>query len=302
MKKFLILLVASSLSCNLHAQWWIYDLNTFESPDSLLTIDTTLIGNIWQIGVPQKIFFDNAWSVPNAIVTDLTHNYPKGNFSAFVVKIADSAFFVPRTSFQFYHKYDTDSLHDGGYLEVSYDGGNTWLNIADDPLINYYYDQDHLTNPVIANGNAAYTGRSVATWGLTNGWRWEAIFWCYMEHTGDVYLRFVFSSDTIQTNREGWMIDNIEVNTDICEGIDEHVIPDLVSLSPNPACDMLQVTRKFQNTDGTLRIFDMKGRILVDQEHFSDMIIDLSNFPEGTFILRYSDTRGYTSKKFVVLR
>lgn len=290
-------------SYSLHAQF-INELISFESPDSLLRIDNTLPGNIWQIGTPQKVFFDSAYSVPNAIVTDLVHPYPPLNFSAFILKVSDSnAVYYMRESINFLHKFDTDSLHDGGYIEVSYDGGTTWTNIANDPYIHFYYNPDQMTNPVIANGNAAYTGRSVSNYGQSNGWRWDGIYWCYEPQIpSPVYLRFVFSSDTVQTNKEGWMLDDIDVISDICEGINEQADPALISLSPNPASDKIMISRKNINSEGDIMIYNGFGKICFLVDHFGGDIIDVSSFPSGIYILQYSDSHSYTLKKFIVIR
>ena len=72
MKK-LILVLMLLIGMRGNAQIWQLSENIyFETTDSLLKIDTNLIGNIWQIGTPSKTFFDSAYSVPNAIVTDTT--------------------------------------------------------------------------------------------------------------------------------------------------------------------------------------------------------------------------------------
>jgi hypothetical protein len=303
MKKLfpLLLLVFAPFLSN--AQWFINDLNTFENPDSLLAIDTAYADNIWSIGQPHKTFFDSAYTVPNAIVTDPVHFYPANNRSTFTVRISYGNMFPNlRSSIMFFHKYDTDSLHDGGYIEVSYDSCATWTNIANDPWINFYYgDYGSGPNPVIWDGNNAYTGRSKSTWGLTNGWRFDGIFWCYWEFTGQpAFLRFVFSSDSIAENREGWMIDNIEVNTDICEGVNEKEIPDLITLAPNPACDRLTLQRKYTGSSGDIDIVSMEGRLMFRRYQVQENTIDVSSWASGTYVLRYTDGHGFVVKKFVV--
>ena len=46
---------------------------------------------------------------------------------------------------RFYHAFDTDTLQEGGYVEVTWDNGGSWTNIFEDwlmPLnIENYYDQ-----------------------------------------------------------------------------------------------------------------------------------------------------------------
>ena len=59
-------------------------------PDStIFKIDTSVAGNIWQIGKPHKTIFDSAYSRPDAIVTDTIHDYPANNLSTFAIKIFD---------------------------------------------------------------------------------------------------------------------------------------------------------------------------------------------------------------------
>ena len=53
-----------------------------------MELDTSA-SNIWQIGKPQKIIFDSASTVPNAIVTDTINFYPINNISRFGIKILD---------------------------------------------------------------------------------------------------------------------------------------------------------------------------------------------------------------------
>ena len=131
----------------------LINLIDFESTDSLFTIDTSFTGNIWQIGTPSKLFFDSAWSVPNAVLTDTLNFYPPNNFSVFTIKISDTAWGQPqlnRSSISYNHKFDTDSLYDGGYIEISYDGGTSWTNIANDSIADgFYYDWPHSINPTI---------------------------------------------------------------------------------------------------------------------------------------------------------
>ena len=103
----------------------------FENNTSLIHIDTTN-GNIWQIGTPQKTFFGNSYSVPYSIMTDTLNSYPINTFSTFTFEYNDTNFWytIPDASIGFWHKYEMDSLKDGGYVEISLDSGMTWTNVA----------------------------------------------------------------------------------------------------------------------------------------------------------------------------
>ena len=64
MKKYLSLLVTLFASINSFSQEYNtatnYDTINFESPDTILKIDTAS-QNIWQIGIPDKLYFDSAY-------------------------------------------------------------------------------------------------------------------------------------------------------------------------------------------------------------------------------------------------
>ncbi len=198
-----------------------WDTITFETPCQYLFIDTSN-QNIWQIGEPNKIFFDTAFSVPKAIITDTLNPYNINNNSFFEMYIGSfNVFMYPSIFLEIKHKFDTDTLKDGGYITVSYDNGQTWVNIIYDTLgvvcytpytpfyeelkENLYSDADTLFN-----GEYGFSGNS-GSW-ITTKFGWTICLTKSMNVIGDtMIIRFNFISDSIQTNKEGWMIDNIRL-------------------------------------------------------------------------------------------
>lgn len=98
----------------------------FESECHLTTISAAG-DNIWETGQPLKVFFDGAHSITKAMVTDTDAYYPPNNHSFFDLEV--ETYEYPNKAVTFWHKYDTDTLLDGGYLEISYDTGSTWYPI-----------------------------------------------------------------------------------------------------------------------------------------------------------------------------
>jgi hypothetical protein len=297
MKKLYLLISLAFISAASHSQGWSqpYTIN-FESPDSILSIDT-VSGNIWQIGRPSKTFFNNANSLPNAIVTDTLNYYPPNNLSSFKIKVYDPAW-GPVWNFYwigvyFSHKYDTDSLHDGGYIETSYDSGATWTNVANDPYINwgfpYYYDSP----ATIANGNRAYTGKS-----YNSGWETGNIVWCWFPNIPNVrttYLRFVFYSDSVQNNKEGWMIDDIIVFEQICEGVKEIINENSLSIFPNPVHDHFII-----NHSGEVEIYNVmeeKCLALNNVQKGKEIHVDLV---PGVYLARVKDKQELYTQKLII--
>ena len=303
MKKQLLFAVTLLLTCSVKAQ--NFNIN-FELPDSLVTIDTPLTGNVWQTGVPGKIYFDSAYSVPNAIVTDTLNYYPDSNLSSFTIKVFDPAWGFgggwSSIGFAFWHKYDFDSLQDGGYVEVLWDSGTTWSNIVNEPNIQssapwfgaFYYG-NFGTHPVISNGNEAYTGNSA-------GWQYGRFGWCGPGGSSNVpiYLRFVFSSDSIHSNREGWMIDNIEFFYTVCEGIKEQQAANAITIYPNPAHDYFTISRSDVKDIAQIQIYDAIGKLVFENNSFTGESISAKQFIPGVYLLKYSDNKRYCVKKFVM--
>jgi len=274
------------------------DTITFEgNNNSLVTIDTSQPNNIWQIGKPQKIFFDSAFSIPNAIVTDTINSYPVNNLSSFQFLIKEpfpNAWMNPTIPYlRFWHKFDTDSLLDGGYIEISYDGGNTWTNITNSPEL-LLYSSFNWVQDTIAGGIKAFTGKSPYT-GFNDNWNYLTVFWegwCDSLQTqilDSIVVRFSFKSDNIQTNKEGWMIDYITYGTDYyCFiGVTDLQKSDIISIYPNPI-HTSAIFRfdysKFKKEIQTLLLYDVFGK-KVREEKFSssEFIFERNNLPPGIY-------------------
>ena len=67
----------------------------FESPCNLIVLDTSIIGNIWQIGSTTKPFFNAAHSPTKAIMTDTLNVYPPNNQSYFDIYKVKSSIIHP---------------------------------------------------------------------------------------------------------------------------------------------------------------------------------------------------------------
>ncbi|MCB0791030.1 MAG: hypothetical protein KDB97_04645 [Flavobacteriales bacterium] len=263
----------------LNAQFQEQDFDGTQSYPLPYMIDTTA-GNIWQVGMPQKPLFNAARSAPNAIVTDTLAAYPPTNTSSFIVKSDLAGYWGWSVFFlRFYHAFDTDTLQEGGYVEVSWDNGASWTNIFSDWMMplnieNYYADD---WTPIIAdtlsNGQIGYSGRSGS---LTGGLRWVYSSFCW-ETIGypladSVFVRFSFFSDSIPEARDGWMIDNITVEAYIAHPVSAFTrMDDFIVVAPNPVQDQLNIVYDVDQdrTPVHLELIDPAGRavrVLADGE------------------------------------
>ena len=314
MKKSLLIIFLLLITSLLSAQsMGYYESISFDPPNpiyisinvpdsTIFKIDTSVAGNIWQIGKPHKTIFDSAYSRPDAIVTDTIHDYPANNLSTFAIKIFDPTWtgFYPsdEDDISFKHKFDTDSLQDGGYVEISYNNGTTWTNIANDTIgwwNPYFYNQNNYPNPIIANGNAAFTGRS-------NGWLKTDIAGCNINillNPNPVYLRFVFSSGSIPTNKEGWIIDNISIclGCGSCLGIKEEQNNESISIFPNPVNDELAIEAPQKSE---IVILNIEGQII--KTIFSEdklTSLDMTDLSSGVYIVTIKTGKEIVTKKII---
>lgn len=324
MKRFILLLftaLAGIFSIKLSAQLQYctiayivtQDSVDFEIPSSYITLDTSQ-GNIWQIGNPQKSFFSSAFNSSNAIVTDTINFYPVNATSSFTLTIPYSFILSnTRTTLTFWHKYDTDTLQDKGFIEASYDGGNSWLILEDtfpvwpipDCGFSWCYDY-HLSN-----GN--YTVHNPVVSGKSDGWILSFFEWIWFMgmKTSDtiicmpdsLMLRFSFTSDSINNNKEGWMIDKIIIRGHMDPvGIDEVLTENSMLLFPNPAKDeIILVNKDLKFIATSLSVYDMYGNRLEYFEHKKNYRrINISHLKPGIyFIVFKNEMQSIRSIKFV---
>jgi hypothetical protein len=239
---------------------------TNPSLDFSFYIDTTDTNNIWQIGQPQKNVFNQAWSTPNAIVTNLMNTYPTNDTSAFYVK-----YFVYNTG-NINGRYwcNTDSLNDYGLIELSNDNGQTWINLLNDSL-----SVAHSSLPTL-------TGNS-------GGWDFFSISFEHLlpnpSNGGDsvlVMLRLSFISDSIDTQHDGLMFDNLQfyilLNTENLYELNN------LKVFPNPTSDILNFQFDEPIEDGEIRIYSSIGQLMKNQNiKNTDVRFDVSDWNSGMY-------------------
>jgi len=99
----------------------------------------------------------------------------------------------------FYHWYNTEGYFDGGNVQISTDGGNTWITVGPEGGYPYSY--------VSALSDSGFSGGS-------NGWLLATFDLSSVLSSGDIFqMRFHFASDG-SVNRDGWYIDDFAI-TDV---------------------------------------------------------------------------------------
>lgn len=294
----LFTLIFFSAVLNVSAQFQ----KTFSFDDSTystyIKIDSqTYHNNSWIVGTPNKALFNTANSIPNAILTDKQNPYPVNDTSVFIFRYKtideyphDNTFF----SFSFAYQLDIDS-GEIARVEVSGDTGHTWIDmLKEDTTYDFMWFNK---KPILHK--------------TLNGWQsFGAIMtdWVYdhkgypQTFTADTLLfRFTFISDSIQTNKNGWMIDDIIIRESF-ESVEDILNNALFTLYPNPPDGSFFIKQQTANyTNPAVTIYNLQGQVLQEIKNIPDNGKVNTSLPDGTYLLKYFSESGQKIDKFIVI-
>lgn len=292
----LMTLVIIVISISAYSQnYWDYNIN-FEDTSQFfrLKIDTiSNPNNIWHIGEPQKTIFTSAYSIPNAIVTDTVNSYPVNDTSIFVIKhVSDwlGGFQMPHTVILGgKYQINSDTINDFGILEFSPDNGNTWINLLTDTIYQNQWCYEWWSAKPALTGNSS---------GWTDFYVWVAGFGpVFNIQPGDtVQYKFTFISDSIQTNKDGLIYDDLHFE-DWAEGINENQNQFDTKTYPNPTSGIIEIQfLNEKNETFEFTLFDSNGRIILTKRttNKSSIELDLNNYNSGIYVYKILNQRNRT--------
>ena len=239
--------------------------------------------NSWQICVPQKPVFSSAYSSPHAILTDSTGPYPVNDTSAFIIKAVRQTYSESAYMIGGWYKFDSDSLKDFGRIEISTDHGTTWLNVLSDTVI---------------PGFEWLTPKPVLTGRIHQWQKFNAIFPFEYNNSDTLYYRFTFISDSIQTNQDGWMLDDIQL-TAHTEGIADFRIREGINICPNPASGRISISAKSFAGDMEVSVYDILGQLALQKRIKNNDNIDIAGLGRGIYTLKVTGGNNYWVRKIV---
>lgn len=294
MKRNILLLLILFVTSNLYSQnpiYWfafspplIFDLEDRDINNNFY-IDSLQSNNIWQLSIPNKPEFNSAYSGNLALITDSINFYPINNKSSFIFQLYSD----DHTELSFNHKFDFDEGMDGGIIELSFDNGDNWINIPD--AIEYNYEIDSLYKTQISSYN-----NKVGFSGSSNGWK-NARFYFRYGQSGTLF-KFTLSSDELNNDREGWLIDDIQfwiIGTPVNE-----IGKKNVKVFPNPFNESIKIEFE-SNSRYNLSITDLKGNIVqeIDNVHSDNFLLNTANLIEGIYILSIESDKGIAHFKLI---
>lgn len=249
-----------------------------------LRIDTSSSTGNWHICVPNKQTFDAAFSAPFAILTDSTGPYVVNDTSSFTIQLTpDNSTCWCMPMIGGIYKMESDSLMDYGLIELSVDHGLSWNNILSDDVIPEW--SWHTPKPIL-------TGR-IPEW---------TEFFAILPDIGSMdtlMFRFTFISDSVQTGKDGWILDNINLLIHT-EGTPEIEIHNEISTFPNPANNRIVISNSALHNGLSISVYNNLG-----QQVFSHPMqqvkteIDMSQFDSGVYFVRVFGTNTNIVKKII---
>jgi hypothetical protein len=267
---------------------------SFDTGDSLYThfffLDTTSYHhNSWQIGKPGKTNFDSARSYANAIITDTSAPYPANDTSVFTMKFA--SFIPPSVSnpwsgiwqLHFFYKLDIDS-GEIAKIELSTDTGQHWIVLSTDSIASPTYTSSGL---------------------LHNSQQWQQYqvnFGDFQSPNDTFLVRFTFISDSSNTGREGWMMDDFMLWY-WSEGLVQTVRPaDLVQVYPNPCKGELRFRDPANSEHARVAVYTPDGKQVFTATDVSARKPLSLPIADGRYILKYETNAGIQVRQIVVAR
>jgi hypothetical protein len=276
--KYFFLAILFFFTANGFAQGWSFLEKrwfNFEAPfDTVIKspiIDTSNHQNIWQIGSPHKARFDSAYSAPFAIVTDTANSYPVNDTSVFIIKAPEwhtSPFYYWLSGFSFHYKLDIDS---GEIAKVEVSGDSLiWKTVTDTSF----------TKPDTS-------WRKFEHEPFQYGWGYDTLL-----------IRFTFISDSIQTNKDGWIIDNFIFGY-FYTGINDISTHNLFRIFPNPSNGNLKIETN-SNKDLQVAIHNLNGICVYACERLPTNGQLQLNLPDGIYFVRcFNDEKSDVQKLLI---
>lgn len=168
-----------------------------------------------------------------------------------------------------------------------------WQSLREDLFSNVTLF-DYIDN--VADTLEAAQQRNFYTWPIQGDYVWPNYF------VGDTYEQDISYLKEWMVDRINWLDDNIPGNCDIVRT--EDLIPNFhFNIYPNPGNNFLNIDLIKESTEEIqIKLFDGQGR-LVYQTSVNDKVlhIDIASYPPGIYSLNFTNAKGISASKKVVI-
>ncbi len=332
MRYFLLICICLiSVTKNLHGQDCGFipiaiipiDSCDFDLDNCVYVVDSDS-SNTWIIGIPQKTFFGDSRSFPNAIMTDSLNPYPINNndFIQFDIPAVDGVYSSSSAYVEFWHKFQFDTLKDGGYFKVAFDDSPYFtkdqMEYGDSLLIEYcdYIDfcgAQYMHDDLFGDSINGFTG-------TLDEWSYTRVLFVFQSplRTGNmqmksynievdtVHFRFYILTDSIDGGEAGWIIDDFLYGTAYLGGNINDTQNNLhLKTYPNPVSNKMTLFMQGVNDANIdIDLFDVTGRRVKRFENiFTDAggyaTIDFTDIPPGIWMISISNENEFWNAKII---
>lgn len=237
-------------------------------------------------------FDNNGWGTtsttfvsPSSSITDS----PNGNYQNNASKTITMSEPVDLTSanganLTFYAKWEIENNYDYTQVEVSIDGGTSWI------------PQCGLFTNAGSSNNAQPTGEPLYD-GFQEDWVFEQID--LTDYLGEeILVRFQFESDG-GLRADGFYFDDLKVNIagEVILGTGDAEVSQFM-IYPNPVNDILNISTSLENY--TIEIYTIQGQVVSRTENNNgSQTIDYSHLASGLYLLRLTSSEASQTLRIV---
>lgn len=203
----------------------------FEVDNGGWSVSDDGINQSWAFGEPNGTDISNAASGVNAWVTNLNGNYNNAEESYVVSNCFDFSNLTNDPTISLSINFDSETSYDGGWLDASIDGGNTWYKIGGIGTgVNWY------------NVNNTFNQLGEVWAGNSGGWIFAKHELTGVAGEADVRLRFGFGSDGSVNSYDGVGIDDVAIFIPVANDMASQTVVNTTMLECGDPNDELTLT------------------------------------------------------------
>ena len=255
----------------------------------------------WEVGAPSHAPLIAAASGTNAWVTDLDADYGKRDSSSLftpVFKLDSGQVYT----YEFLHAFSTELYHDGGSIDITFDGGISWHTLGTNLFGATWFNTSFVTSLDVYK--PGWTG-------VSNGWE-QARINMGVDTARNAIFRFRFGSDET-INKAGWgiddfcfykAVDNTKVYVIGEEELDYHI--GVGNIHPNPTSGMAQLPISFQQeADILITIRNIQGQLMTTMnlhgnEGINTFQIETTGWASGLYLVEAITPSGTDVQRLIV--
>lgn len=280
--------------------------NDFDDPSVApwLTLNTFLKGGLtsWEFGTPNSPPIVGAYSGTNSWMTKLDTLYKRRDSSSLYtpVFVMDSG---QTYTFEFMHAFSTELYHDGGTVDITFDGGLNWHTVG-----NILYGATWFNTTYVTSLDVIKPGWS----GVSNGWE-QARINLAIDSSKQGVFRFRFASDETFAG-SGWAIDDFCFYSTDDQDADVYVIGEeelaahvgVGRLHPNPTTNATRLPIAFQQPgDVVITVRNAQGQLIMQRtEHGEEGMnvfeLNTQNWAAGMYLVEALTPNGVSTQRLVV--